>query len=45
MENYHFDYVIIGAGAAGFHLSMAMLRDSFFKKKRILIIEKEDKRK
>lgn len=43
MSSEIFDYAIIGAGAAGLNLAMAMLNDPFFEDKRILIIEKEDK--
>ncbi|MFK8005424.1 MAG: lycopene cyclase family protein [Saprospiraceae bacterium] len=45
MENTHFDYVIIGAGAAGLHLCLAMIENSFFSDKRILILEKDSKTK
>lgn len=38
-----YDYAIIGAGAAGLHLALAMQEDTFFSNKKILIIEKEDK--
>jgi len=38
-----YDYVIIGAGAAGLHLSLAMLKDDWFANKKILIIDKDDK--
>lgn len=41
--NNHFDFAIIGAGAAGLHLSLAMLRDDYFKDKTILILEKGEK--
>ncbi|MEM6963265.1 MAG: lycopene cyclase family protein [Bacteroidota bacterium] len=42
MDN-HFDFAIIGAGAAGLHLSLAMIRDDYFKNKKILILEKGEK--
>lgn len=38
-----FDFAIIGAGAAGLHLIHAMMEDSFFLKKKILIIDKSPK--
>ena len=38
-----YDYAIIGAGAAGLHLSLAMLADKWFAQKKILIIDKDDK--
>lgn len=41
MKNTHFDYAIIGAGAAGLHLALAMTNDDFFLNKKILIIEKD----
>ncbi|MFK7775743.1 MAG: lycopene cyclase family protein [Saprospiraceae bacterium] len=43
MENTDFDYAIIGAGAAGLHLSMAMIGNDFFSNKKILILEKDSK--
>ncbi len=39
-----YDYVIIGAGAAGLHLSLAMLTDEWFANKHILILDKDDKK-
>ncbi|MFI8603583.1 lycopene cyclase family protein [Cellulophaga baltica] len=38
-----FDYIIIGAGAAGLLLADAMSKDSFFSKKTILLIDKNAK--
>ena len=38
-----FDYIIVGAGAAGLLLADAMGSDSFFFKKSILVLEKEPK--
>lgn len=43
MNNPIYDYAIVGAGAAGLHLALAMLEDPWFAKKRIVIIEKDDK--
>ncbi len=43
MSSIIFDYAIIGAGAAGFHLAMAMLKDPYFYEKQVLIIDKTDK--
>ena len=43
MKDLIYDYAIIGAGAAGLHLALAMLEDSWFANKNILIVEKEDK--
>lgn len=43
MKSNHFDYIIIGAGAAGLHLVHAMADDSFFNQKRVLIIDKDEK--
>lgn len=34
-----FDYIIVGAGAAGLHLSMALKRSGLLEKKKLLIIE------
>ncbi len=39
-----YDYIIIGAGAAGLMLADAMGKDSFFKDKSILLLDKEAKR-
>ena len=39
----HFDYAIIGTGASGLHLAMSMAADSYFAKKKILLIDKEEK--
>lgn len=38
-----YDYIIIGAGASGLLLADAMVSDSFFKEKSILILEKSNK--
>ncbi|MBL7809382.1 MAG: hypothetical protein JNN28_16300, partial [Saprospiraceae bacterium] len=38
-----FDYAIIGAGAAGLHLALAMQDDPFFAQKKILILDKDAK--
>lgn len=43
MSNY--DYIIIGAGAAGLLLADALGSDSYFSTKSILIIDKDDKTK
>lgn len=39
----HFDYIIIGAGAAGLMLADAMMKDDFFAKKSILLLDKDSK--
>ena len=41
MPNY--DYIIIGAGAAGLMLADAMISDVFFKDKSILLLDKDNK--
>jgi lycopene beta-cyclase len=38
-----YDFAIIGAGAAGLQLALAMQEDVFFKDKKILIIDKDNK--
>ncbi|WP_396591013.1 lycopene cyclase family protein [Allomuricauda sp. R78024] len=43
MSNY--DYIIIGAGAAGLLLADALTNDDFFTSKSILILDKDDKTK
>jgi len=40
----HFDYIIIGAGAAGLMLAEAMCYDGFFKEKSILLLDKDTKK-
>lgn len=40
-----FDYAIIGAGAAGLHLAMALLEEPWFVDKSILLLEKSEKNK
>jgi lycopene beta-cyclase len=42
MSNY--DYIIIGAGAAGLMLADAMIKDPFFKEKSILLLDKDSKK-
>ncbi|MAU14898.1 MAG: lycopene cyclase [Muricauda sp.] len=39
----HYDYIIIGAGAAGLLLANALGKDEFFASKSILVLDKEDK--
>ncbi|MGW9684818.1 lycopene cyclase family protein [Flagellimonas sp. 2504JD1-5] len=39
----HFDYIIIGAGAAGMQLADALTSDDFFASKSILIIDRNNK--
>ncbi|MEQ9290611.1 MAG: lycopene cyclase family protein, partial [Cyclobacteriaceae bacterium] len=41
MASTVFDYAIIGAGAAGLHLAMAIAADPYFHSKKLLIVEKE----
>ncbi|SNY95236.1 lycopene cyclase family protein [Flagellimonas pacifica] len=41
----HFDYIIIGAGAAGLLLADALVSDDFFSSSSILIIDLDDKTK
>ena len=38
-----YDYIIIGAGASGNHLALAMLEDTYFRDKQILIIDRAPK--
>jgi lycopene beta-cyclase len=45
MSSIKYDYAIVGAGAAGLHLALAMQEDAFFKDKKILIVEKDSKDK
>ncbi|MFD0932780.1 lycopene cyclase family protein [Psychroflexus salinarum] len=40
-----YDYIIVGAGAAGLNLALAMNDDVFFKNKSILILDKDQKEK
>jgi len=43
MSTTIYDFAIIGAGAAGLHLTQTMLADAWFADKSILVLEKEDK--
>lgn len=39
-----YDYAIIGAGGAGLHLILAMLEDDWFSEKRVLLLDKDEKK-
>lgn len=45
MSTYNFDYIIVGAGAGGLNLALAMNDDASFKDKSILILDKAEKNK
>ncbi|MFN2260658.1 MAG: lycopene cyclase family protein [Psychroflexus sp.] len=45
MSSTKYNYIIIGAGASGLHLVLAMLDDAFFRDKKILILDKIEKNK
>lgn len=42
-DNYNFDYIIIGNGLAGLQLALKLNSDSFFKDKRIALIDPSEK--
>ncbi|MFC4096018.1 lycopene cyclase family protein [Euzebyella saccharophila] len=42
-QTIHYDYIIIGAGAAGLMLAKAMSQDSFFDNSSILLLDKDSK--
>ncbi len=42
-DNHHFDYIIIGNGLAGLQLALKLNSDSFFKDKRIALIDPSEK--
>ena len=44
-SDMHFDYIILGSGAAGLSLAHRMASDSYFDNKSIAIIDKEKKNK
>ncbi len=44
MDTSSFDYIIIGAGAAGLMLATAMIKDEFFSEKSILLLDKSAKK-
>ena len=44
MSSTVYDYAIVGAGGAGLHLVLAMLEDNWFKDKKIVILDKDDKK-
>ena len=39
----HYDYIIIGAGAAGLMLANAIANDSYFQDKTVLLLDKDPK--
>ncbi len=41
MQESYYDYAIVGAGAAGLHIALAMLGNQAFATRRILILEKD----
>lgn len=43
-DNYHYDYIIIGNGLAGLQLALRLNSDSFFKHKRIALIDPSEKK-
>ncbi len=45
IQNNSYDYIITGAGCAGLSLLLQMLQHPFFKDKKILLIDADDKKK
>lgn len=45
MASKTYDYIIVGAGCAGLSLLMRLMEESFFKEKKILVIDREKKNK
>lgn len=43
MSDTHYDYAIVGVGAAGLQLALKMSQDTFFANKKVLLIDKDDK--
>ena len=43
MSQHKYTYTIIGGGASGLHLAIAMSKDSFFKNKSVVVIDKSTK--
>jgi len=43
MDSTVFDFAIIGTGAAGLHLALAMQQDAYFDNKKILLIDRSNK--
>ena len=43
MNQAKYDYAIVGVGAAGLQLALKMIADDFFKEKKILLLDKDDK--
>ncbi len=44
MNNRHFDYIIIGAGAAGLQLALRLAKDTFFADKKVLLLDRSPKK-
>lgn len=44
MSTLVYDFAIVGAGAAGIHLALAMEQDPWFSDKKILILDKDEKK-
>ena len=42
--NSQFDYIIVGGGLSGLHLSYSLLNDKYFNNHKILIIDKNSER-
>ena len=43
MDSTMYNYAIIGAGCAGIHIALAIMEDSFFDDKQVLVLEKDAK--
>lgn len=44
-QELHYDYIVLGTGAAGLSLVMRMIDSPFFSNKKILLVDKEQKNK
>ena len=45
MKQNHYDYIIVGGGVSGLHLSYCFINDKYFKNHKILVIDNSKSKK